>query len=48
MTQYCLDCNWYHKALGKPPACYFNGKWQKWLKAKSIDKPNACVNYKEK
>lgn len=26
-------------------ACYYNGKWTKWLKKDSVDKPNNCDKF---
>jgi hypothetical protein len=45
MRQTCEQCRWYFKKDGLPPACYADGKWSKWIKAKSVDKPNACDNF---
>jgi hypothetical protein len=50
MKQICQQCRWFDKgdsswSTKHPPACYFNGKWQRWLKKKEIDKPNACPNF---
>ncbi len=51
MKQTCEQCRWFHfKAdrdflRGNPPACYYNGKWTKWLPKKSVDKPNNCEKF---
>ena len=48
MKQICLDCRWFYEGKDKSPnACYYNGKWSKWLKKGSEDKPNNCEGYEK-
>ena len=48
MKKTCEQCDWFYdgRDKDKPSACYKDGKWQKWIKKDSEDKPNNCPDFK--
>lgn len=46
MIKKCSNCYWC-QMLKQHIGCYADGKWQKWLKHKSLNVPNDCPDWKK-